>query len=86
MWFFKSKLKKELESVKKELDFVKKRLEKEVIEQIFDEDSCPVLESAIEVVEEEICPFSGNKCKSGSFVICKHFWTCVNQTISQKKE
>jgi len=49
-------------------------------------DVCPVLEATIESVEENVCPFSGNKCESGSFVVCKHFWTCVNNIISKKKE
>ena len=38
------------------------------------------------VLDEHVCPLTGDLCQSGHPALCEHFWKCVRETLDQHRD
>ncbi|MHC4984876.1 MAG: hypothetical protein ACYTFO_01840 [Planctomycetota bacterium] len=38
------------------------------------------------VLEDHVCPLTGDPCQSGHPALCDHFWKCVREVLDQQRD
>ena len=38
------------------------------------------------VLDEHVCPLTGDPCRSGHPALCDHFWKCVGEALDQQRD